>query len=120
MANEKKTWNGSCHCGAVRFTATTDLSQVIACNCSICQRSGHLLAFVGEGDFNLEQGNEVLGDYQFGKKHIHHRFCTKCGIRPFGHGVAPQGGEMYAVNVRCLEGIELEGLQVTPYDGKSL
>jgi hypothetical protein len=29
--------DGSCHCGAITFTADIDESQVLACNCTDCQ-----------------------------------------------------------------------------------
>jgi hypothetical protein len=34
--------------------------------------------------------------------------------------VRADGKEMRAVNVRCLDGVALEGLKLYPYDGKSL
>lgn len=116
---EKNTYQGSCHCGAVRFRATTDLAKVIACNCSICSRTGWLLTFLDEASFVLEAGEGAQTDYQFNKKHIHHTFCTTCGVRSFGHGAAPDGSTMYAVNVRCLEGVDIAALTVTQVDGKS-
>ena len=44
--SETKTYEGSCHCGKVRYTVETDLARVIECNCSICRRTGTLLTFV--------------------------------------------------------------------------
>lgn len=114
---ETKTHQGSCHCGAVRFEVTTDLSMVISCNCSMCGRSGTWLTFVGMDKFKLLSGAESLTDYQFNKKIIHHTFCKVCGIKPFAGGVDKQGNETRAVNVRCLEGLDLTSLKVTPYDG---
>src|SRR4029077_9763998 len=47
---------GSCHCGNVRYEVSTDLKSVMACNCSICSRSGYLLTFVPEDQFKLLSG----------------------------------------------------------------
>lgn len=120
MANPIKT-TGGCHCGKVRFEATVDLSQVISCNCSICSKSGGLLTFTPADQFTLIQGEENLQDYQFNKHIIHHLFCRTCGIRSFARGLLPSTGQpMICVNVRCLDGVDLEPLQITHFDGKSL
>ena len=116
---QAKTYAGSCHCGNVRYQVTTDLGQVIQCNCSICTRAGYLLTFVQPEQFQLLSGQECLSDYQFNRKNIHHVFCSTCGIHSFGHGTGPGGKPMYAVNVRCLDGVELDELEVHPFDGKS-
>jgi hypothetical protein len=119
--NDSKRYEGGCHCGAVRFDVELDLSQpVVTCNCSICHKTGGMLAFALESQFTLRSGEEALADYQFGKKSIHHLFCRHCGVRAFGRGMRPDGKEMRAVNVRCLDGVALEGLKLYPYDGKSL
>ena len=120
MANETKTYKGGCHCGQVKFEVETGLGQVVACNCSICSKKGHLLMFVAPDKFKMLAGEEGLTDYQFNKKNIHHLFCSRCGIGSFGHGVGPDGKKMFAINARCLEGLDFEKLSVMNFDGKSL
>ncbi|MBX3264831.1 MAG: GFA family protein [Labilithrix sp.] len=117
--SETKTYEGSCHCGNVRYKATVDLASVIACNCSMCGRSGTLLTFVTPDRFELVAGEGATTDYQFNKKAIHHLFCSTCGIKPYANGTAPDGKKMVAVNVRCLDGVDLSTLQVTSVDGRS-
>lgn len=119
MGKEARDYEGSCHCGAVHFRVRMELNQVISCNCSICARTGSLLAFAPASAFELLKGNEALRDYQFGRKTIHHLFCATCGIRAFGRGSTPDGNEMVAVNVRCLEGVDLTALQPIAVDGRS-
>jgi hypothetical protein len=110
---------GGCHCGAVRYRVEIDLANpVIACNCSICGRTGSLLSFVPASAFTLEKGEDALTDYQFGKKNIHHLFCRTCGVRSFARGQGPKG-PMAAINTRCLDEVDLGALQVQPFDGKS-
>ena len=100
----KKTYHGSCHCGAVRFECDLDLSQGTSkCNCSICSKGRFWKAIVKTGCFRLKQGAEALSDYQFGRNMIHHHFCTRCGIKPFGHANMPELGEFYAINLACLD-----------------
>jgi hypothetical protein len=111
---------GSCHCGAVAYEVELDIGPVISCNCSICRRTGALLAFVSEAAFTLQKGQDALHDYQFNNHVIHHLFCRTCGIRSFGRGVAPDGSKMVAINVRCLDGVDLDALKIQRFDGASL
>ena len=97
-----------------------DLAQVVACNCSICSKMGWLLAFVPAAQFTLHEGRDALTDYQFGKRHIHHLFCSTCGINSFSRGEGKDGREVFAVNVRCLEGVDPANLPIKHFDGKSL
>jgi hypothetical protein len=107
---------GGCHCGAIRYKATLDLSQpVITCNCSICQAKGLLLSFVAPGGFVVEEGQAKLAEYRFHTHKIGHRFCGTCGVEMFGE-VEGQGT---AVNVRTLDGIDLASLELQPFDGAS-
>ena len=117
---ELQRYTGSCHCGHVKIAVHADLSKVYACNCSICSRAGYLLTFPSEEHFELLQGEGAMTDYQFGKKNIHHLFCTTCGVRVYGHGGGKEGKKMFSVNVRCLDGVETEALTVERFDGKSL
>jgi len=111
---------GSCHCGKVRYEVTADLTKpVLSCNCSMCGRSGTLLSFVPTTQFSLLSGDEQLRDYQFNKHVIHHLFCSTCGIKPFSRGKMADGTPMVAVNVRCIEGVDLDALTIQKYDGKS-
>lgn len=114
------TYHGGCHCGAVAYEVELELGTVTACNCSICSRAGWLLAFAPAAAFTLRQGQDALRDYQFGKHHIHHQFCTTCGVRSFSWGTTQDGSTMYSINVRCLDGVDAESLPVERYDGASL
>lgn len=113
-------YKGSCHCGRIAFEAEGDLNGAIACNCSMCSRKGSLLWFVPRNRFRLLTPDAGVGTYTFNKHVIKHRFCTTCGIHPYGEGVDPKGVPMAAINIRCLEGIDLQGIPVQHFDGKSL
>lgn len=111
---------GSCHCGNVKFEAEGEsIASVLSCNCSICQRNGSLLWFVPRTQLKLMTPDENAGTYLFNKHAIRHRFCKTCGIQSYAEAAAPDGTPMAAVNVRCIEGIDLAGLSITPYDGRS-
>lgn len=116
----KRTYTGACHCGAVRYEAEVEeIGGAVSCNCSICRKKGTLLAFTGEEDFRLVEGDSHLAEYRFNKHVIGHMFCTTCGVEPFARGMRPDGVRMVALNVRCLDGVELEDLPVRHYDGRS-
>jgi hypothetical protein len=118
---ELQKYSGGCHCGKVRYEVKLDLGNpVIGCNCSMCGRTGTLLSFVPGEQFSLLSGEDVLKDYQFNKKHIHHLFCTVCGIKSFARGTGKDGSPTIAVNTRCLDDVDLDKLNVKHFDGKSL
>jgi hypothetical protein len=117
---EVKAYTGGCHCGQVRYDATVDLSRVMSCNCSICSKRGALWTFVAPEQFALRAGEQALIDYQFYKKRFHHLFCPDCGVESFARGTTPDGNDVVAINVRCLDHVELGSLTLTPFDGKSL
>src|SRR5688572_28583407 len=111
---------GSCHCGKVRYEVALDLTKpVISCNCSMCGRSGTLLAFVPAPQFTMLSGEDVLRDYQFNQHAIHHLFCTQCGIKPFARGQQADSTPMVALNVRYIEGMDLDALNIQKFYGKS-
>lgn len=114
-----KTYTGSCHCGKFKYEVDTDLEKVIECNCSRCFRLGLILSFVPEEQFRLTAGNESeLTEYQFNKKVIHHLFCTVCGVESFAKALNSKNEKTVAINVRCLEDIDLTTLTITPVNGK--
>lgn len=113
------TYHGSCHCGAIAFDVEGTLEGVMSCNCSICQRKGALMWFVPRDKLTLLTPESNASTYLFNKHVIRHRFCPTCGIHPFGEGTDRQGNRMAAVNVRCLDGVDLAALPVTHIDGRS-
>lgn len=88
------------------------------CNCSHCSRKGYLLWFVPRTQFKLATPAAQLGTYTFNKHVIKHHFCPDCGCAPFGFGSA-NDVEMAAVNVRCLEDVELADVKRNFVDGRS-
>jgi len=113
-------YTGSCHCGNIRFEVEGEIKGAMACNCSLCSRKGSLLWFVPRSAFRLLTPEANAATYSFNQHVIKHRFCTTCGIHPFAYGVDPKGNEMAAVNIRCLEGIDLAAVPVKAFDGQAL
>jgi hypothetical protein len=113
-------YRGSCHCGRVAFEVEGEIDGAMACNCSICSRKGWLLWFVPRDRLSVLTPETDMATYTFNKHVIRHRFCPVCGIHPFGEGRDPQGRTMAAINLRCIEGIELERIPVRHFDGRAL
>jgi len=111
---------GGCHCGKVRYEVDLKLEKAMSCNCSVCTKRGTLLDFVPETKFKLLSGEKNLIDYQFNKHVLHHLFCNNCGIVSFVRGMAPDGSKMVAINLRCLDNVDLKSLKVTEFDGRSI
>ena len=115
-----KEFKGSCQCGAVKYEVDADLSQSVTCNCSRCQRLGLVLSFTPRSSFELKSGEDSLTEYLFSKKQIQHLFCKVCGVESFAYGKMPDGSEIVAINVNCLEGVEPRKLDSHHYDGASI
>src|SRR5215510_10983836 len=113
------THKGSCHCGQIAFEVEGKFDTVMECNCSHCSRKGYLLWFVPRTQLVLQSPDSALSTYTFNKHVIKHHFCGRCGCAPFGFGVQ-NGTEMAAVNVRCLEDVELSTLPRQFFDGRAL
>lgn len=113
-------YKGSCHCGKVSFEVEGEIKSALACNCSICQRKGSLLWFVPRAEMHLLSPEEAASTYTFNKHVIKHRFCSTCGIHPYGEGVDPKGNSVAAINIRCLENMDLSAIPVQHYDGRSI
>lgn len=112
-------YKGSCHCGKISFEAEGEIENAMECNCSICIRKGALLWFVPRADLKLLCAENAATTYTFNKHVIKHKFCPTCGIHPYGEGVDPKGNAMAAINIRCLDDIDLASIPVTQFDGRS-
>jgi hypothetical protein len=113
-------YRGSCHCGRVKFEVDGEIDGAMACNCSICQRKGSLLWFVPRENLNLLTPEKDASTYTFNKHVIKHRFCPVCGIHPYGEGKDPKGNAMAAINIRCLENVDLATVPIKNFDGRAL
>jgi hypothetical protein len=113
-------YKASCHCGKVAFEFEGEIKDALACNCSICQRKGSLLAFVPREALKLLTPDSNASTYTFNQHVIKHRFCPTCGVQPYGEGVGPDGKAMAAINIRCVEGIDLNSIPLNHFDGRSL
>ncbi|KAJ7291439.1 Mss4-like protein [Mycena rebaudengoi] len=117
-----KTYEGNCHCGAVKFTVSLpplETTPLHACQCSICTKKGYLFVFATKSALRFAKGagsdglgGGVLRDYEFNDRQMTHRFCGTCGT-PFGivrAGLGP--ADKFAFNARMLRDVDLWALEV--------
>lgn len=114
----KQHYSGGCQCGSITYETKADLDHTFICNCSRCKRLGMVLAFVPRQDFHLINDGPV-SEYLFNKMVIHHLFCPTCGVEAYARGIGPDGLEMVAVNVNCLDGVDPRSLNSIAIDGAS-
>lgn len=113
-------YQGGCHCGRVRIEADLELEGLMTCNCSICGKTGAIMAFIPREQLKVTSGEDKQTDYQFGKRRIHHRFCPVCGVRSYGEGPGPDGKVWAMVNARCLDGVDVHELPIERrHDGRA-
>jgi hypothetical protein len=112
-------YTGSCHCGRIRYEVEGTVDAGLACNCSMCARKGSLLWFVPREQLRLLTPEDDAASYVFNQHVIRHRFCTHCGIHPYAEAPGPDGRKMAAINLRALEGFDLESVPVRHFDGRS-
>ncbi len=112
-------YQGSCHCGRISFQVEGEIENGLACNCSMCSRKGWLMWFVPRENLQLKTPEDAASTYLFNKHVIKHRFCPTCGIHPYGEATDPNGNPVAAINIRCLEGVDLASIPVQHFDGRS-
>lgn len=113
-----KLVSGGCHCGAVRFEASTESQpELLDCNCSICSRTRFLHLFVPHDQFTLSSCETALSSYRFGSEKAEHLFCKYCGVKSF---YQPRSHpDSWSVNYNCLDGgHELEPT-IRKFDGQN-
>jgi hypothetical protein len=104
------SYEGGCHCGAVRFRVMVEKYEAISCNCSICTKKGFLHLIVPAENFTLLKGENSLTNYQFNTGKAKHLFCKNCGIHSFYRPRSHPDG--FSVNLRCLDEDLLEQFQI--------
>ena len=102
----------------MQFEATIDLTDCYVCDCSICRRKGSVMNRITVGDFKILSGKDEMTIYKFNTNIANHYFCTRCGIQTFHN---PRSApDVWSVNVRCIEDVELQSLAVRQVHGSKL
>ncbi len=115
--SDQRVYRGGCHCGRVAFEVEGRMGEVIECNCSICSKKAYLHWIVPRGAFRLLTPETDLVVYTFNTGRAKHYFCPLCGVASFY--VPRSDPDKIDVNVRCLEGVDLSGLELRKFDGRN-
>jgi len=111
-------YNGSCHCGAVRFTLAGPITYAYTCDCSLCRKKNALMTNAHESRLAITAGEDKLGLYQWNARIARHYFCTVCGIYPFHRKRSMP--DHYGVNLHCLDDFDASSLPVRAAEGKGM
>jgi hypothetical protein len=107
---------GTCHCGAVRWSFEGVPEGATACNCTLCRRYGVLWAYDYE-----DEGIRIAGStsvYTRGRA-IGFHFCGTCGCVTHWRGLVtePDGRRRIAVNLRLAEPEAVAAIPIDHFDG---
>ncbi|RMH74051.1 MAG: GFA family protein [Cyanobacteria bacterium J007] len=116
-SHHSQTYEGGCHCGAIRFRVVVNRHEAVDCNCSICTKKGFLHLILPREQFTLLRGEEMLATYTFNTEIAKHTFCKKCGIHPFY--IPRSHPDRFDVNVRCLDGNVIAKFKIVPFNGQN-
>lgn len=103
--------SGSCHCGAVRMSVPTEPEWVASCNCSICRRTGALMAYYPDDGSVRIEGDTAT--YIHGDRMIALHHCPVCACHTHWETTGASYGRM-GVNARLLDGFEVLGAKGEP------
>jgi hypothetical protein len=108
--------DGSCHCGAVRIAVPRAPESVVSCNCSLCRRTGALMAYYPPDAVRVEGATAL---YLTGDRFLRFHHCPACACHTHWDanpealtGDLPDGvrdalTSRMGVNARLLDGFEL-------------
>ena len=103
----------SCHCGAVRIEVETPPETVTSCNCSICRRTGALVAYYSPKQVKASGETDI---YMWGDKSIEFHRCKSCGCVTHW-AAADKTRDRMGVNARLMAPEVLAQARVRPFDG---
>jgi len=112
-------YRGQCHCGEAQFEIEAEIDHVRECDCSVCRRRGALNFRVPPDAIRFLTPLSRLSVYRWGSRTAADYFCPECGVMLFRQPSAPTPEEQiagavrfegWAVNVRCIDGFDLDAV----------
>ncbi len=111
-------YQGSCHCGRVRFEIETEIDRLTRCDCSLCRKKNALMTEVHESGFRLLSEPADVSEYRWNTGVARHFFCPVCGIYTFHKKRSKP--DHYGVNVMCLDGFDPFSVPVDAAVGRQM
>jgi hypothetical protein len=111
-------FEGSCHCGAIRFCVDAVISELTTCDCSLCVKRNAVMAKIPERALTMVKGEELLTLYQWNTRIAKHYFCRTCGIYVFHRKRAAP--DHFGVNVHCLNDFDRSSIPVRRTEGANM
>jgi hypothetical protein len=112
------TYNGSCHCGTVRFRVASAIAELTTCDCSLCVKRNAVMAKIPERALTIVEGEAILTLYEWNTRRAKHYFCSRCGIYVFHRKRAAP--DHFGVNVFCLENFDPASVPVCATEGANM
>lgn len=128
------TITATCHCGATRIELPHAPEEAKTCNCSFCHRTGAVWAYFDPDEVTVAGAQDRV--YSASEGINRHHFCGQCGGNTHGDspdwasaynadgtpkgeaGVVPEK-RIFAVNMRMVDGFDLEALPTEAMDGRN-
>ena len=111
-------YNGSCHCGGVRFTVVHEPDEMTTCDCSLCAKRTTLMVKVPEAALRVIEGEDLLALYEWNTHRAKHHFCSRCGSYVFHRKRAAP--DHFGVNVFCLDDFDHSALPIRATEGANM
>jgi hypothetical protein len=114
-----KETRGRCHCGAIGWRYSGEITEATICNCTICRRYAALWAYDFDGHgIHVEDPKQALTSYVRGKS-IAFNFCSACGNLVSWKALKahPDGRVRTAVNLRLAEPEDVAQIPLRRFEG---
>jgi hypothetical protein len=110
-------YEGSCHCGSVRWTLDGSPDSATACSCTICRRYGALWAYGHENE-DVRVSGETHA-YSWGDRDLGFYFCPTCACLAYWRAIEPNeaGRRRVGVNLRMAEPASVSRIPIRHLDG---
>jgi hypothetical protein len=111
-------FEGSCHCGSVRFRVACEIEELTTCDCSLCSARNALMAKIPEQALTVLDGAAMLTLYEWNTRRAQHFFCSRCGIYVFHRKRAAP--DHFGVNAFCIENFDPAPVPVRATEGANM